>query len=180
MKTLTKQEYQRQWFKKKYHSDPEFKKKHYESAKKWEGKNREYVNARRMEYYYKRQDKEKKNSLEYFYKHREEMNKQSLVYYHKNKERLLQYNKEYLRKYARSSPEFPYDIRDSMFNVRIRDKNTCQWYGCGLTNKEAIIHVHHIFPRKEYPNLASVEQYMICYCWKHHNFWHKKRREMLN
>ena len=54
-----------------------------------------------------------------------------------------------------------------------------QWYGCGLTNKEAIIHVHHIFPRKEYPELASVEQYMICYCWEHHNLWHKKRRDVV-
>lgn len=62
-----------------------------------------------------------------------------------------------------------------MNNVRVRDKNICQWQNCGLTHKEAPIHVHHIFPRSEYPEFELIEQYMICYCLNHHGLWHRYR-----
>jgi len=148
-----------------------------EYLKQWRAKNRKHCNEQRMNYYYLNQKEENRRSLEYFYKHRAELNKHSLEYYYKNRERLLQYNREYLKKYPRSSPELPYDIREAMNRVKKKQNNTCQWYECGLTNRETIIQVHHIFPQKEHPDLATNEQYMICYCWEHHNLWHKKRRK---
>ena len=63
----------------------------------------------------------------------------------------------------------------AMKNVRKRDKNTCKWYGCGKTSKQTTIHVNHIFPISEYPELKYLENYMICYCREHHKLWHKKR-----
>lgn len=59
--------------------------------------------------------------------------------------------------------------------VRRRDNNTCKWQNCGKTSKETSIHVHHIFPQSEYPELKYREDYMICYCKKHHKKWHKSR-----
>lgn len=85
----------------------------------------------------------------------------------------------YMKTYNMNNPSsggcYSYDLQDAMNNVRIRDNNTCQWYGCGITNREISIHVHHIFPRNEYPELELVEQYMICYCKEHHSLWHYKR-----
>jgi len=75
----------------------------------------------------------------------------------------------------KSNRRASYDLQDAMNNVRQRDKQTCQWQGCGLTFREAPIHVHHIFPRNEYPDLELIEQYMICYCLNHHWMWHKYR-----
>jgi len=63
----------------------------------------------------------------------------------------------------------------AMNNVRKRDKNTCQWYNCGLTHRQAPIQVHHIFPRSEYPQFLSIEKYMICYCANHHLMFHYYR-----
>lgn len=67
------------------------------------------------------------------------------------------------------------EIQIAMNNVRKRDNNTCQWAGCGLTFRQSPIHVHHIFPRSEYPDFAEIEQYMICYCANHHGLWHRMR-----
>lgn len=75
----------------------------------------------------------------------------------------------------RSNKHYSIELQSAMSNVRKRDNNTCQWYGCGLTNREAPIHVHHIFPRSEYPELELVEEYMICYCGNHHGLWHRYR-----
>jgi len=75
----------------------------------------------------------------------------------------------------RSANHGSYELQDAMNNVRVRDNNTCQWQGCGLTFREAPIHVHHIFPKSEYPDYELVEQYMICYCLNHHWMWHKYR-----
>ena len=75
----------------------------------------------------------------------------------------------------RSSPRYPLEVQLAMNNVRKRDNNTCQWYGCGLTSRQVPIHVHHIFPRSEYPQLELIEQYMICYCANHHGLWHRYR-----
>lgn len=79
------------------------------------------------------------------------------------------------RNNPKSNRRASYDLQDSMNNVRIRDKNTCQWQGCGLTFREVPIHVHHIFPRNEYPNLELIEQYMVCYCANHHGLFHRAR-----
>lgn len=59
--------------------------------------------------------------------------------------------------------------------IRKRDNNTCKWFGCSKTSKETSIHVHHIFPQSEYPELKYIERYMICYCRNHHREWHKRR-----
>lgn len=67
------------------------------------------------------------------------------------------------------------DLQLAMNNVRKRDHNTCQWQGCGLTFRQSPIHVHHIFPRSEYPDFELIEQYMICYCANHHGLWHRMR-----
>lgn len=85
------------------------------------------------------------------------------------------YQHEWRKNNPRSSPSYSIELQESMNNVRKRDKNTCQWQNCKLTNRDAVIHVHHIFPRKEYPTLELIEQYMICYCAGHHGKWHEVR-----
>ena len=113
-------------------------------------------------------------------------------YYQKNKEKILAYGKVHAqipsvkarrnkmaRKYRKENPQSnrsgSIDLQLSMNNVRRRDHNSCQWQDCGLTFKESPIHVHHIFPRSEYPDWELVEQYMICYCANHHGYWHRMR-----
>lgn len=113
-------------------------------------------------------------------------------YYRKNRVRILEYGKhhnqipevkarrnELARINRRANPHSNRsadpELQLAMNSVRIRDKNTCQWYGCGLTHRNTSIHVHHIFPRSEYPDLELIEQYMICYCANHHSLWHRYR-----
>ena len=43
----------------------------------------------------------------------------------------------------------------AMKNVRAKQKNTCQWGGCGKTHKETSIHVHHILSREDHPELCA-------------------------
>jgi len=85
------------------------------------------------------------------------------------------YQKEWRKDNPRSSRDYSIELQVAMNNVRKRDKNTCQWQGCALTHREVPIHVHHIFPRNEYPDLELIEQYMICYCLNHHGQWHRYR-----
>ena len=97
----------------------------------------------------------------------------------KNK-RFRDQHPEYLQNWRKNNPRSPkyddsIDLQLAMNNVRKRDHNTCQWAKCGLTFRQAPIHVHHIFPRSEYPDLAEIEQYMICYCANHHGLWHMYR-----
>jgi len=117
---------------------------------------------------------------------REKMRGYSKKYESNNKEERNQKNKnwrknnptyqnQWRKNNPRSSPSYSLELQDAMNNVRLRDKNTCQWQGCGLTFRQAPIQVHHIFPRKEYPELELVEQYLICYCMNHHWLWHKYR-----
>jgi hypothetical protein len=78
--------------------------------------------------------------------------------------------------YARSGYSDDMELFLRMNKVRKRDNNTCQWYKCGKSPKDkVIIHVHHIFPRSEYPELMYEEKYMICYCRFHHALWHESR-----
>lgn len=94
-----------------------------------------------------------------------------------NPEHIKKYKREWQLANPRSSSHYSIEMLESTDNARKRDNNTCQWQGCGLTHKETIIHVHHIFPKSEYPKLELVEQYMICYCIFHHELWHKYRKD---
>ena len=96
-------------------------------------------------------------------------------YYKKNKTARIIYQTQYNKNNPVSNCCYPTELRTIMNNVRKRDNNTCQWQGCGLTHRQAPIHVHHIFPRNEYQELELVEQYMICYCANHHGLWHRYR-----
>ena len=102
---------------------------------------------------------------------------QQREYYQKNKEKIKKQMREYRKANPHSSQNYSLDVQDAMNNVRKRDKNTCQWQECGLTHKQVPIHVHHIFPRSEYPDLELIEQYMICYCANHHGVWHRYRED---
>lgn len=98
-------------------------------------------------------------------------------WYSKNRERRI----EYSRKWHDENPRSGYineELVLPMLSVRIRDKNTCQWFKCGKTHREASIHVHHIFPRSEYPELQLIEKYMICYCREHHIKFHEARGDI--
>ena len=114
------------------------------------------------------------------------------LYHQQNKEKRLLYGKIYRQKpevkerrrllerirnknNPRSNRGGTIELQLAMNNVRKRDHNTCKWYGCGLTFRQAPIHVHHIFPRAEYPELELIESYMICYCANHHGLWHRMR-----
>lgn len=96
-------------------------------------------------------------------------------YKERNKERINENRRIWLMNNPRSATHRPLEVRWAMNRVRKRDNNTCQWYGCGLTNKQTVIQVHHIFPISEYPQFEDVEKYMICYCKEHHAKWHEMR-----
>lgn len=82
--------------------------------------------------------------------------------------------------YARSGTTGDLALWIAMNNVRERDSNTCRWFGCGKSVKlhHVEIHVHHIFPQSEYPELKYEEKYMICYCKFHHAYWHEMRGDL--
>lgn len=67
------------------------------------------------------------------------------------------------------------ELKKAMYRVRKRDNNMCKWQDCNLNTNVIRIHVHHIFPRSEYPELQLIERYMICYCVYHHFLFHKYR-----
>ncbi|MDX1372212.1 MAG: hypothetical protein R3321_07060 [Nitrososphaeraceae archaeon] len=84
--------------------------------------------------------------------------------------------KHYARYYiSRSSNNGDLFLWVSMNRVRKRDNNSCKWFGCKNNYLNNSIHVHHIFPKSEYPHLKYIEDYMICYCKQHHKEWHKAR-----
>jgi len=116
--------------------------------------------ANRGEKYLKNREKKKTYSLNYHYEHREEK---------------INYMREYGKNNPRSSRQYPLELQIIMNEVRVRDKNTCKWYGCGLTNRDAPIHVNHIFPKSEYPELMYEKRFMICYCLNHHVMFHYYR-----
>lgn len=95
------------------------------------------------------------------------------IYWAKNlcKNHYMQYH------FPKSACHDDIELYIAMNNVRKRDNNICQWYKCGKSPKDnhIIIHVHHIFPQSEYPELKYKEEYMICYCKFHHAYWHEMR-----
>ena len=108
------------------------------------------------------------------YQNNPEVREGNLAYQRSQKGK--QINKLWHKNNPRShSSSYSLELELVMNNVRKRDKNTCKWQNCGLTFREAPIHVHHIFPRSEYPELELIEQYMICYCANHHGLWHRFR-----
>ena len=131
-----------------------------ERAKQYRAKNKQWVNQKQRQKYWLDVEKSRAASRKYYWKDVEHSRK---------------YCREYRRNNPGSSRTFSLDLQLSMNNVRKRDNNTCQWAGCNLTHREAPIHVHHIFPRSEHPELELVEQYMICYCANHHGIWHRYR-----
>ena len=170
--------------------------------KQYHDKNRDNINNHKKEYRknnielikeQRKKDSKKrwqkiKNSERNKIKRREQHKK----YYQKNKVKILAYGKIYSklphvrqrtnelarirnRANPRSNRRGSIDLQLAMNNVRKRDHNTCQWQGCGLNFRQSPIHVHHIFPRSEYPDFELVEQYMICYCANHHGLWHRMR-----
>jgi hypothetical protein len=166
-------------------------------------KNRDRINQHKKQYRLLHpekmkayRDSHKEQSKEYRTRNRERIlerrRKYQPLYYQKNKQKILAYGKKHnqlphvkarrnelerIRRRAnpKSNRRASYDLQDAMNNARVRDKNTCQWAGCGLTFRQVPIHVHHIFPRNEYPDLELIEQYMICYCANHHGLFHRAR-----
>ncbi len=197
---LWKNDYAKQWYYKN-------REKQIQKNREWKAKNREKMLAQKMEYHYKNRDKILEHKKQYrllhvekikAYRQRPEVKKKARerikhkriitnrvyekAYYQKLKledpEGLREKWRRWHKNNPRSSPKYSLELQDAMNRVRIRDKNTCQWYGCGLKHKATQIHVHHIFPRKEYPELELVEQYMICYCVEHHAQFHAARGDL--
>jgi len=90
----------------------------------------------------------------------------------KEKARRNNYMQIWKKKTGRFSTFGTIELQKVMAKVRLRDKNTCQWQNCSKTDN---IHVHHIFPRSEYPHLELEPKYMISYCREHHYIWHQHR-----
>jgi len=153
-----------------------------------------YYKSRTYEYQriWRRINSDKANGYYTNYRktHPEQRTKSLRKYYDRNKEKISKYGSQWKREnrvrvnlkrrlWRRNNPEtsdhFSYELREAMDNARTRNKNTCQWYGCGLTFRQTTIQAHHIFPKKEYPDLQLVEQYIICYCMEHHTQWHEAR-----
>lgn len=129
----------------------------------------------------KLQTKEQKNkkSLEWYYQHREAHSQIPEV-----KARRTFMARINRRNNPQSNRSDSLEVQFAKNHVRKIQNNTCQWQGCGLTFKQAPIHVHHIFPVNEYPELEEEEKYMICYCANHHCLFHRYRgdwySEMIN
>ena len=150
-------------------------------------------NKQRMLRYYKNIEKEKQKMRIYYERNKGRQKIKNKIYRENNKElikkrRKEDYNKHkdsyikratiYRKNNPRSSLKYSLELQLSMNNVRKRDKNKCQWFGCNKNWKDGEIHVNHIFPRNEYPEYELVEQYMICYCKYHHALFHKARGDI--
>lgn len=176
---------------KKYRDETHYNLKYY-------AKNKERIRLHQTEFYKKNResylDRNKRNydpikRKEDYIKNREDNLKRVREWRLKNKEYVKQYRKEferkperiaYRKKWNKENPRsragnYPLEMEIAMNLTRKRFNNTCQWQGCGLTFREAPIHVHHIFPRSEYPELELIENYMICYCANHHAMFHRYR-----
>lgn len=81
----------------------------------------------------------------------------------------------YMRLNRRSNNKSDLFLAVAQYNVRKKYNNKCQWYNCNKTPLHTEIHVHHIFPVSEYPELKYLEGYMITYCKNHHAYWHQMR-----
>lgn len=208
LKTKSKHlEYQRK-YRKKHRETILSKRREYD--RNYKINNLELINNRRKEYRLKNAHKIKryrddhKEQARQYSKLRVQNGKQKIAskkFYQNHPEKIKAYYKmhsqlphvkkrraECARIWRKENPR-SYGIADlelqyAMNRVRLRDNNTCKWYGCGLTFRQAPIHVHHIFPRNEYPDLELIEKYMICYCANHHALFHRFRgdwySEMIN
>jgi len=185
-------------YQKEYKSTPEFK----QLRKKYDKKNHDHLLE--LKYQWRKNNPErykiqkKKDDAAYYTKHKDtpQYKKTKSInhakYYQENIERISEYSRKHQqipevkerrnetsrirrRKNPQSNRRGTIELQIAMNNVRIRDKQTCQWQNCNLTFREVPIHVHHIFPTNEYPEYETVEKYMICYCANHHGFWHRYR-----
>ncbi len=134
-------------------------------------KNKQY----NKDYILKNRDKYLQWKRDYNYRHKDQCRQWTHNNYLANKGRYKQRARKWQKQHPRSNSHYSIELQTAMNNIRKRDHNTCQWQNCGLTHHEAPIHIHHIFPKKEYPDLLLVEQYMICYCANHHGMWHRYR-----
>lgn len=155
---------------------------------------KEYAKIYNNNYYWDDHQNQLERARKYKNKNRQKMNQKYLQKYWSNPEvarlkRIKKYwnnvehyrkkNREYRRNNPGSCRSYSLELQLAMNKVRKRDNNTCQWFECGLTHREAPIHIHHIFPRSQYPELELIEQYMICYCANHHGLWHRYRGDGL-
>ena len=152
------------------------KKRYFVYTKKWRKENPIRLRLNRKKNYQKRKEHFKQKAHKIYYKDLEKSRAYQRQWYWKNRDKRIQANQQYTRNHPRShSHTYSPQLEIAMNNVRKRDKNTCQWYNCKLTYRNAPIHVHHIFPRSEYPELQYEEQDMICYCANHHELFHRYR-----
>jgi hypothetical protein len=165
--------------------------KHHDSRRlkeiEWKNNNKNYDKI----YYNKNKDLILYNVNKYRKENLQTIRLKKIEYYEKNKSKILERVKKYAIENAdkiiayrkanpHSSRSYPLELQFAMNNVRKRDNNTCQWYGCGLTHHDIEIHVNHIFPRSEYPELELIQDYMICYCIMHHIKFHEARGDGSN
>lgn len=155
------------------HKKKSFDQKQYmkEYNKMYRERNNESLKQYKKEWQLKNKERLKIKSKMYYINNKEKHSKYSKEWYQKNKYKIALKS----RNEGRSGKHVSNDLYLAMLNVRIRDNNTCQWFGCGLKHKVTEVHVHHIFPRSEYPELELIEQYMICYCAEHHAQFHAAR-----
>lgn len=174
----------------------EKRKEYLQKRKEWR-----IANKRKLMEYNRRPEVKERAKLRIRLKRERTNHTYDRQHYQKNKEKIRAYHKvhsqipevkarkaELARIRRRNNPQsnrsYPLELQFAMNRVRIRDKNTCQWYKCGLAYRQAPIHVHHIFPINEHPELELEEKYMICYCANHHAMFHRMRgdwySEMIN
>lgn len=159
------------------------KEKRYQYTKEWYQRNKQLLQVKNREYckkYYLAHRKEILENVKLWVSKnkdhvREYKRRHGKIYGKKWREKNIDWVREYKRRNRRSSSHFSLEMQLAMNNVRKRDNNQCQWYGCGLKARDVPIHVHHIFPKSEYPELQLIEKYMICYCANHHGLWHRYR-----
>ena len=139
----------------------------------WQRKNKDKVSKYNTEWnkdnrkeYSKKWDRENKQARKEIYKK------------HEAKPERKAYHKQYNRDNPRSTSAMTIEEQIAMKNVRAKQKNTCQWAGCGKTHKETSIHVHHILSREDHPELCATERNLICFCIDHHILYHLKKGDM--
>jgi len=148
-------------------NNPEKVKKY---LKNWYIKNKQKLHNYKKQYFEKHPNYERDRSRK-----RRKQWKENPIKYTEEIQRDKEYKKQWRKDNPSSNRSESIELQLAMNNVRKRDNSTCQWYGCNLSFRSTMIDVHHIFPRKEYPELELIESYMICYCRDHHYEFHSSR-----
>lgn len=157
-----------------YRKQQNYKERYNTYKKEWRKRNPNYAKEEYKRNYqtYKKQQEKVKEKYWSDPEFRAIIKQDQRDWYHNRGGRqiVLAYYKKHPRLVGHS---YPRDMFWAMYEARVRDKNKCQWGGCG---KKAD-HTHHIFSVAKYPELRHEKWNLISYCGEHHAKFHEAKGE---